>query len=52
MEVVIVNPERLEQASINMTKGFCHLINTDPEFRKQIEKDIQKKIESGKLKIK
>lgn len=52
MEVVIVNPERLEQASINMTKGFCRLINTDPVFRKQIELDIKRKIESGELKIK
>lgn len=52
MEVVIVNPERLKQASINMTKGFCRLINTDSEFRKQIELDIKKKLESGELKIK
>lgn len=51
MNVVIVNPERLEQASINMTKGFYHLINTDPEFRRQIELGIKRRIESGELKV-
>lgn len=50
-EVIIVNPERMEQASKNMTKAFCHLINTDPEFRKQIEKGIKRRIESGELKL-
>lgn len=52
MKAVIVNPERLEQASINMTKGFCHLINIDPELRKQIELGIERRIESGELKVK
>lgn len=51
MEVVITNPERLKQASINLTKGFCNLVNTDPEFRKQIEKGIKRRIENGELKI-
>lgn len=40
MKAIIVNPERLPQASINLAKAFSDLYNNDPDFRERVRQDL------------
>lgn len=43
MKCVIVNPERLPQASANLAKTFSQIYNTDPDFRERVRQDLIKR---------
>lgn len=43
MKCVIINPERLQQASTNLAKTFSQIYNTDADFRERIRQDLIKK---------
>lgn len=52
MKCVIVNPERLPQASTNLAKAFFDLYNNNPDFRERIRQDLIKRgVIKGDIKL-
>jgi|GEM_PF-1885547 len=43
MKCVITNPERLPQASTNLSKAFSDLYNNSPDFRERVRQNLIKR---------
>lgn len=43
MKCIITNPERLSQASTNLSKAFSNLYNNSPDFRERVRQDLIKR---------